>query len=587
VKADTNIAADRMRPSIDPMVRAFRLCAIALLVLVPLLLLVEGQNLSWLYFQEQDAIPLLVIAIGYAALARWAPSLNIPTFRDVPIWSPPLVALLMLVATATGAVALFSGYALTRDELLVEFDADFLRLGQIIAPVPTEWRAFADAMMPSFMLPIPGDAGWTSSYLPVNAAIRALVSLVIDPIFTGSLLAGVAIVALYGVARQLWPEQRIAAALPVILLATSSQMVVTAMTPYAMTAHLALNLLWLQLYLRDDGRGDAGAIAMGFLATGLHQIVFHPLFVAPFILDLLLRKRWRRAILFMAAYAGIGLFWACYWQIAFTLSDLDQVAGGAAAGQGLPYFLNRVAGVFGNFNPGGIGLMALNLLRFLAWQNPLLLPLALLAAGAIKRGDGIARALALGVLLNLAAMLILLPYQGHGWGYRYLHGFLGSFCLLATYGLLAIWQGSSRQRAGAALIATSLAAIPLMLLHMKQAHDFVRPYRAATALIAQTQSDIVLVDGTGLLFAADLVRNRPDAGNRPIVMELGELDETQLRKLCTHYRVAVFDRLAGRAAGIPASSTSYPYVEIAAGRRAYLGRIGCGSPVPITQRAGA
>ena len=37
--------------------------------------------------------------------------------------------------------------------------------------------------------------------------------------------------------------------------------------------------------------GHAGAIAVGAVACGLHQIVFHPLFVAPFILHLWFHKR--------------------------------------------------------------------------------------------------------------------------------------------------------------------------------------------------------------------------------------------------------------------------------------------------------
>jgi hypothetical protein len=47
-----------------------------------------------------------------------------------------------------------------------------------------------------------------------------------------------------------------------------------------MTAHLTLNLIWLCLFLRNDKIGHGAAIAVGFLASGLHQLIFHPL-VAP------------------------------------------------------------------------------------------------------------------------------------------------------------------------------------------------------------------------------------------------------------------------------------------------------------------
>ena len=88
------------------------------------------------------------------------------------------------------------------------------------------------------------------------------------------------------------------------LLGTSSQLIVMAMTAYAMPAHLAFNLAWLWLFLRGGKAGHAGAIAVGFLATGLHQLVFHPLFVAPFILRLLFHRRWGLAALYIVAYAG-------------------------------------------------------------------------------------------------------------------------------------------------------------------------------------------------------------------------------------------------------------------------------------------
>ena len=49
------------------------------------------------------------------------------------------------------------------------------------------------------------------------------------------------------------------------------------------------------------------------------------------------------------------------------------------------------------------------------------------------RAGGVLRALAAGIVLTLVAMLILLPYQDIGWGYRYVHGLIGSAALLAAF----------------------------------------------------------------------------------------------------------------------------------------------------------
>ena len=41
-----------------------------------------------------------------------------------------------------------------------------------MAPIDPAWRAYATALQPMYMLPLPDDV-WASSYLPVNAAMRA------------------------------------------------------------------------------------------------------------------------------------------------------------------------------------------------------------------------------------------------------------------------------------------------------------------------------------------------------------------------------------------------------------------------------
>jgi hypothetical protein len=96
-------------------------------------------------------------------------------------------------------------------------------------------------------------------------------------------------------------------------------------------------------------------------------------------------------------------------------------------------------------------------------------PSGAVAAGAAGRGP-VAQAAgggaAGGLLLPLAVMTAILPYQGHGFGYRYLHAQMGDAALLGAYG----WQrlgrgvigcagaggGLAGQRAGAAADATAL-----------------------------------------------------------------------------------------------------------------------------------
>src|SRR5205085_3627623 len=87
----------------------------------------------------------------------------------IPAWMVGIAALLVMLACWAGTRLVFGGYALTRDELCADFDSIFLATGRLFAPIPAEWQAYSHALMPQFMMPLPPDIGWLSSYLPGNA----------------------------------------------------------------------------------------------------------------------------------------------------------------------------------------------------------------------------------------------------------------------------------------------------------------------------------------------------------------------------------------------------------------------------------
>jgi hypothetical protein len=387
------------------------------------------------------------------------------------------------------------------------------------------------------------------------------------------LLGALAVLALFRVARRLWPERPSLPILAILLLALSPQFLVTAMTPFAMTGHLALNLVWLWLFLRDRRGSDVGAIFVGFVASGLHQIVFHPLFVLPFIAELLLARRWKRAALYIAGYLLIGLFWTSYWQIALSLS------GGApptaeSTGQS-PVLLQRLIMILTSNDLTAIPLMMLNIFRFAAWQHILLLPLVLLAWPSIRRGDGIARPLAAGILLILLLVLILLPWQGVGWGYRYLHGLLGNACLLACYGWMQTDAGIEPERRRFTLAAASAVTLFLLLpFQLVQTREMVRPWREASAFLENSGADIVIVDLPDVEMGDELVRNRPDLSNRPLMIELELLTRQQVESLCKRRRFLLFDSRHAKAFGLNIVEPDAP-----PDRRFH--ELGCGVPLPL------
>src|SRR5205085_8232295 len=103
---------------------------------------------------------------------------------------------------------------------------------------------------------------------------------------------------------------------------------------------------------------------------------------------------------------------------------------------------------------------AANLLRFFAWQHMLLLPL-MLAGIAAARCERLAGAFAMSVILTVCVMLLILPYQGHGFGYCYVHGVIGAAILLAVYG----WRRlvADRLWLRPIVVRTTLAGVVVLL----------------------------------------------------------------------------------------------------------------------------
>jgi hypothetical protein len=457
--------------------------------------------------------------------------------------------ILALMAAVTvlailGSRLIFRGYPLSMDEFLATFDARILRGGHLIAPVAPPYRDLLPALITSFRLPVVGNDAWASLYLPGNAMLLALPG---GSVWVPPVLAGLSVALVWAIAGRLVPARRDTAMVAALLLASSSQLLVTAMTAYAMTAHLALNLLWLWLVLLNRRWSHGVAAAVAWLATGLHQLIFHPLFAAPFVLRMWREKRWGAASFHTVAYLAIGLFWVSYHSLAL---GVEGLASGTAGPTSL---LSQARDLATAFTLADLGLMAQNMLRFIAWQNPLMVALFVISLGTMFRAKGIERDLLLGIALTLLVMTVLMPVQGFGWGYRYLHGLLGNVALLAafTWDRLVGEDRGGRDRGFQLVgIGAALSFLVLFPIQLWQAQRLVAPDARASQQIAQVDADYVLIDRGDIAYGADLVRNDPWLHNRPKILDLAELEPLQLRQLCRDHGLAIFGTPEGIAAGI-------------------------------------
>lgn len=511
------------------------------------------------YFLHQDA-PAAIAMIGLFVLAmRWVPAWRL--LQAVPSALLVLaIALLLALTLWWGTYAVMRDYPLTRDELMVGFDGAIFAAGALALPLPALWSGYALALVPDFLLDVPGHALLVSNYMPVNAALRADFAQVADPALLNPLLAAGGLVLLHGQARRLFADCTGARWVVLAGYLLSAQILVTAMTPYAMTAHLAFNLLWLSLFLRDRWWSHGAAMLVGAAAVGLHQVVFHPLFAGPFILTLLTARRWRLFGVYALAYAAALLFWISWPQIVVATSGVAIGQPGGSTAGGASFLHDRVLPLLRDRDPRTIPLMLYNLLRATTWNAVFVLPFAILAVPAIRRGEGVARPLVAGVLLTLLTMTVLLPYQGHGWGYRYLHGLLGNAILLAGYGYREISRRTPREAEGLALLL-ALGTLPILAWQVVTAHRFVVPYAQLTQLIERQRSDVVILDTEAPFSAIDQVRNRADLSNRPLVVSSVHLSPEQVAALCARGTVTLLGRQhfphVGFAPSTPADATLF------------------------------
>lgn len=518
----------------------------ALLLLAPVAkaALTDGNLFPLYQVQTQDLPVLVALILLLPILQRWAPRWRLP---DRAPRGRVLLAAGAVIAglLAWGTHAVLWNYPISRDEHMVVFDMAVYGKWRLAAPFAPEWRDFTEALVPVFLLNPEHPRGLVSGYLPMNAALRLIVSHLADPALFNPLLALAGGIALVDIARRLFAGDVRAQWVVLVVYALSSQMLVGAMTTYSMTGHMALNLIWLAAFLRGGRAGHAVAIVLGFIATGLHQVAFHPLFVAPFIFWRLIRGEWRIVLVYTAAYGLIVGWWAFFPLLA------SAQTGVAATVRDDTNLVQRVLPLLLHREPLTLSIMMLNLVRFIAWQHLALLPLFLAALPVAWRAEGPTAPMLWGIVLGTAFIAFILPFQGHGWGYRYLHPYLGSFAVLAGVGYTRL-AAQARQRTDGMFVAlsllTALAAFPWLLW---QTREFVAPHVVLDRLIQAQRTDYVLVDteptrrttdGKWGVNAVDEVRNDPDLTNRPLRFSSRAMDRHLVAELCRRGSVSVVTR---------------------------------------------
>ncbi len=483
-------------------------------------------NVFYVLFARHEPLGLALVVSFAGAGILWArrgfPAIPF-LIRSKPKGLVLLLTLLVCAVAALGTSLVFHQYALTADENMADFQARIFLDGKISQTVPEFWRPMIRLIIPTHATYNPATHSWMSTYLPVYAAIRAVFMSVGGQWLTNPFLAAISMLAMAGLARNLWPEERWKPILAAALLGASPQFLIMAMTSYAMPAHLAFNLIWLWLYSDPKKRRFWLAPFVGVAALGLHQPFFHALFVTPFLVRLLFARRWKASFWFALIYA-IGIAsWFAWWKLYFN--------GFSGTGS---------KGTFGLY-PVTLVVQPMYLALLIGWLALPVPLLALLGLTKLKRQSPLLIDAAASCLLTFGFYIFVRMDQAHGWGDRYFHGALGCLILIAVVGwdelAARIGHASAATFASVGLALTLLMQLPLRCL---QAEQFARPFATAADAFHSVNADIVAFDPRMAWYSADMRRNDPGMRDKPVIVSfltMKEEDAALLQKTFPHSRL--------------------------------------------------
>jgi hypothetical protein len=416
---------------------------------------------------------------------------------------------------------------LSLDEFLSSFQARIFLEGKLFAELPAAEFASSKYLQPFFAYRDQSHHLWASHYRPVFAAMRALFGYFGAGGLLTPTLAALSVWAIIDIAKRLFPDVSEAPLLAALLLLLSPQFLMTAASGFAFTAHLALNLAWLSLFLRGSLRAHWLAAAIGFFAIGLHQVHFHVLFAAPFLLALLAGKFGSRGAIvpYVVSYSVALVLWIMWPEIAVWLQTGDSSVLPRSLAE-VDYFrnyLNFRVQTAEDISTNGLTHTLTNVFRYFLWLSPVILPLSIVAL--IKhRSVGVVPLLcALSFLVSAAGTYLLMPNQMHAWGMRYYHPVLGCSILFAVAGYCALKRTIQDQSLYKGMWVLAIAsAVVLLPWRAIQVEAKVGPRAAVQRAIEAIDADYVLID-PHLWFASDYVRNDPFLRNRPRIVYSTEL----------------------------------------------------------------
>lgn len=444
------------------------------------------------------------LALGICFLAalwnRPGPLLRVVEFLGEHPYSVATAGAAMM---ALGAVVVYHDYPFSMDEYAAVFQSKIFVSGHLFAQLPQDlidWlvvRGFNGF----FLVASPDTGRAIEHYWPGFALLLAPFQFLRAPWLCNASLAGLAILLIHRITREISGDQR-AAGWAVLFTVASGAFVADALSYYSMQAHLTANLAVVALLLKPSASRALGAGLVGSLALILHNPFPHALFAAPWIVAMAMNRDQRSFLLpLILGYLpglGAGLGWLVF------RSDI-------APAQSMSAMSGVADGIFAWPDATMMNMRAAAVAKMWLWAVPGLFIVAVLG-GLRHRHNRNVRLLAQSAMLTFAAYLFVRFDQGHGWGYRYFHSAWGAVPILAGCAMKGMAGDESEANlrlvsfAGAAAVLNLLIVMPFQL---HQIDDIIAQHLAQLPAPRRPGNNVYFIHPRGGFYVADMVQIDP------------------------------------------------------------------------------
>jgi hypothetical protein len=432
--------------------------AVSLLLVVTRVEVVQGQ------IADLPAMCLLVVALIVGiALGKTDASRRLVEFVIKPR-SLVLVSLTAFVLLAVGTVLVFGTTPLSSDEHVHLFQARLFAQFKVVGSYPP---ALVDQIIPPGYLHntilVSTDGRAMATTWPGWALLMTPFVWLGAPWLLGPAMASVGIYVLGRLASLLSGAK--AAAIAILLTATSGAFIVTGMSVYPSGGHLTLSLLYAWLLVRGGRRDTVLAGLVGGLALNLNNPVPHALFALPWLIWLAADRTRRGRLVWLAAgYVPWLIVFFGWFAEASSIQAFQQ--GSVSSAVNVPTL-------------DAFSWRLWELVRVWAWAAPGLL---LLAAIGWRRESRKSAAWILGISFAVVVVLYTLfpQSQGLGWGARYYQTAWGVLPILAALLLVRPGQEVLTRTVVVAALAGLVLVVPLQVVY---AHDLAQLGQTSSASI--------------------------------------------------------------------------------------------------------